>query len=186
MPVKLFKTTPLRSETNMVNLSKFTYVALILNLTACGGGIFEGKPSCPSPISSVEAIAKLNSARSEARKCGDVAYAATSALRWNDKLLAAATAHSADMAKLNYFSHTGADGTSPGDRTLAAGYGRRTGENIGAGRESMDEAIRGWLESPGHCANIMNPVYQDYAIACSSNKDSEYGTYWTQSFGIPD
>jgi uncharacterized protein YkwD len=76
---------------------------------------------------------------------------------WNGALGDAALAHSTDMARLRYFTHQGKDGRAVGDRALQAGYRwQRIAENIAAGQESGDEAVAGWLASPGHCANIMN------------------------------
>lgn len=52
----------------------------------------------------------------------------------NAALTAAALAHSNDMATNNFFSHTGSDGSSPGQRISRAGYSYYTyGENIAAG-----------------------------------------------------
>ena len=52
----------------------------------------------------------------------------------NAALAAAATAHSNDMANKNFFSHTGSDGSNPGQRISRAGYNWYTyGENIAAG-----------------------------------------------------
>lgn len=176
-------------------------LALTLVAAACGGGDDGGgsniggggggggtgqAAACLPQISPEQALEKLNAARAVARQCGDTAFGAAPALRWNDKLAAAASAHSADMAARNYFSHTTPEGLSPSDRTQAAGYGRIVGENIAAGQRTMDEAIAAWLKSPGHCSNIMNDRYQDYAIGCATSQSSQYGIYWTQSFGIPN
>jgi uncharacterized protein YkwD len=158
---------------------------LACSLTASCGGALTGldKPSCPSAKSSQDALALLNSARAIARQCGATSYPAAAPLAWDLQLEAAATGHSQDMATRNFFEHTNPSGVTASQRTTAAGYGPSTGENIGAGYESMEAAMQGWLSSPGHCENIMRSSYRHYAIACSSNKNSEYGTYWTQSFG---
>jgi uncharacterized protein YkwD len=40
-----------------------------------------------------------------------------------------------------------------------------TGENIAAGQMTPEEAVAGWLRSPGHCANLMNGGYSEMAVA---------------------
>jgi uncharacterized protein YkwD len=185
----------------MATMHKIGFLALAISLASCGGGgggdggssngggggsggLGTGQlAACLSRITPDVALEKINAARAVARQCGDIAFNAAPALRWNDKLAAVAAAHSEDMAARNYFSHTTPEGLSPSDRTQAAGYGRNVGENIAAGQRSMDDAIAAWLKSPGHCSNIMNASYRDYGIGCATNQSSQYGIYWTQSFG---
>lgn len=88
------------------------------------------------------------------------------------------------MANNNYFSHTGLNGSTIGTRANAAGYAYRTvGENIAAGYNSIDAVMTGWVDSAGHCANMMNASFKEYGLACASNPNSTYKTYWTQDFG---
>jgi hypothetical protein len=73
------------------------------------------------------------------------------------------------MLKRRYFEHRGSDGSEPRDRVARAGYkSRLTGENIALGPESAEEVVAGWLDSPGHCANIMEPRFQDIGIGPGS------------------
>jgi uncharacterized protein YkwD len=74
-----------------------------------------------------------------------------------------------------------------GDRALQAGYRwRRIAENIAAGQESGDEAVAGWLASPGHCANIMNGRFTEMGAAYAIHNARESPrVYWTQVFGAP-
>jgi uncharacterized protein YkwD len=46
--------------------------------------------------------------------------------------------------------------------------------------------VAGWLSSPGHCANLMNPRYTEMGAAYGLNsaRKSTY-PYWTQVFGAP-
>jgi len=54
----------------------------------------------------------------------------------------------------------------PLDRAKAAGYrGRQIGENIAAGQSSPNKAMASWLASPGHCANLMNPMFTQVGAA---------------------
>jgi uncharacterized protein YkwD len=126
----------------------------------------------------------VNAARAQGRSCGSTAYPARAALSWSCKLEAAALGHSTDMANNNYFSHTGLNGSSPGDRITAAGYSWSSyGENIAAGASSVSQVMQMWLDSPGHCANIMGGNFTNLGAARFSNPASTYNVYWTQVFG---
>ena len=131
-------------------------------------------------------LALVNGARAESRRCGDKVYAAAPPVRWNSTLERAASGHAVDMAQNNYFSHTGRDGASPAQRVARAGYRyRMTGENIAAGQTTPEQAVGGWIKSPGHCANLMNSGYSEMAVAHATNARSALGVYWVQQFGAP-
>ncbi|WP_163033862.1 CAP domain-containing protein, partial [Pseudomonas viridiflava] len=98
----------------------------------------------------------------------------------------AAQGHSQSMASENYFQHRGFDGDSPADRARAAGYsGRQIGENIAAGQSTPGKAMASWLASPGHCANLMNPMFTEVGVAYATGPQTDYGVYWTMLFGGP-
>jgi uncharacterized protein YkwD len=131
-------------------------------------------------------LALVNQARSAPRQCGNRAFGAARPVRWNDTLALASRLHSEDMAHFNYFNHQGHDGSSPAQRVERAGYRyRATGENIAGGQMEPEEAMAGWIKSPGHCANLMNPVYTDMGAAFAVDRKSEMGVYWTQEFASP-
>jgi uncharacterized protein YkwD len=131
----------------------------------------------------VAAINIVNQVRAESRNCGTSFFPAADPVVWNNLLATAAQSHSDDMAGLNFFSHTGSDGLSVGSRVSNAGYVWRTvGENISAGRQSLQDTLNGLVNSPGHCANIMNPNFVEMAMACAEESSSTYGVYWTQVF----
>jgi uncharacterized protein YkwD len=119
----------------------------------------------------------INSYRSTGCNCGTVKMPAVAKLIWNDKLGVSANKHTTDMASNNYFSHTSKDGRTMSDRIKAEGYsGSTLGENIAMGQTSEKQVIESWINSPGHCANIMNGSFTDVGFARSQN-------YWTQNFG---
>ncbi len=110
----------------------------------------------------------------------------------------AARAHSSDMAQRNFFSHTNPDGVGPFDRARAAGYtGNRMAENIAAGYPTPADAVEGWLNSPGHRANMLNCALTETGIGFTydssdggnvlqgTNVGGPYFFYWTQLFGTP-
>lgn len=129
-------------------------------------------------------LAEVNAARARPRMCGRQRFAAARPLSWNAALGAAAQGHSKAMAYGNYFAHRDPDGDLPADRARAAGYrGRQIGENIAAGQSSPGKAMAGWLASPGHCANLMNPMFTQVGAGFASEARSDEGVYWTMLFG---
>ena len=128
----------------------------------------------------------MNSARAQTRQCGTQAFAATTPLAWNATLGSAAETHSRAMANNNYFDHKDRDGRTPGDRAELAGYaGQQVGENIAAGQDTVRKVVDGWLASPGHCANLMNPQFRELGAAYAVDPKSDAGIYWTAMFGAP-
>jgi uncharacterized protein YkwD len=106
------------------------------------------------------------------------------ALKSNSLLKSAAQKHSVDMAKKDYFSHTGKDGRSPFDRMTDAGYSfSAAAENIAAGQRTPADVVEGWMNSTGHKKNILNCTYTEIGVGYA--KGGSYGTYWTQNFGKP-
>ena len=119
----------------------------------------------------------INKARTEGCICGDQLMPPVPKLTYNFLLEKAAVGHSEDMAKNKFMDHTGSDGSTPGTRITVAGYKyRAAGENVAAGYRSVEEVMNGWLNSPGHCRNIMSNNYKEVGVAMVNN-------YWTQVFG---
>jgi uncharacterized protein YkwD len=108
------------------------------------------------------------------------------ALGFDDKLTLAARAHSQDMADKGFFSHTGSNGSNPGDRISATGYDWSTyGENIAAGYTTPESVVRGWMESPGHRANILNRDVRELGVGHVAKSGSEFTHYWTNVLAAP-
>ena len=127
----------------------------------------------------------VNAARGKSRRCGDTRYAAAPPLRESQPLDEAASGHARNMARKKFFDHRGADGSQPKDRVIRAGYQPRlTGENIALGPDSAEEVVSGWLDSPGHCANIMDDRFQHIGVGLSVGR-GRGKIYWVQNFGAP-
>jgi uncharacterized protein YkwD len=106
------------------------------------------------------------------------------ALTVNPILTSVAQAHSADMAKRNFFDHNNPDGKSPFDRMTAAGYKyRMAAENIAAGYPTAAAVVDGWMNSQGHRENILNCGLTQIGVGYVTG--GSYGSYWTQDFGTP-
>lgn len=142
----------------------------------------------PAPGDATQVSARVlelvNAARARARKCGNAAFAPVPPLRLDALLNQAALAHAQDMAKHSRFDHEGSDGSRPAQRATRAGYRwRNVGENIAAGAPDAESVVQGWLDSPGHCSNIMSPAFKEMGIAYVSAPKSKAGIYWAQVFG---
>ena len=139
-----------------------------------------------APAMSARVLELTNEARARPRRCGGKAFAAVSPLGPEPILDKAALGHAQDMATHNYFAHTGRAGSTPAQRATRAGYRwRAIGENIAAGPATAEIVVRGWLDSPEHCANLMSPRFTAMGIAYSVNPASKQGIYWVQMFGAP-
>ena len=74
-------------------------------------------------------------------------------------------------------THTGAGGSNAGQRMNAAGFNWNSwAENVGWNYPSANDMLQGWVNSPGHCANIMGPSFTHVGW-------SRVGTYDTMVLG---
>ncbi|MCO1659147.1 CAP domain-containing protein [Pseudonocardia humida] len=106
------------------------------------------------------------------------------ALTVDARLGAAAQDHSDDMVRRAFFSHDNPDGAQVWDRALARGYRyRKVAENIAAGQRSAADVVAGWMDSPGHRANILDRELTQIGVGHALG--GGYGTTWTQVFGTP-
>ena len=145
------------------------------------------KPPVLEPAAEAARVLELvNAARAQARKCGRQEFAPAAPLKSSPLLVAAAAAHARDMAEHAELTHTGSDGSQPADRITRAGYTwRASGENVASGQRNADAVVAAWLESPGHCVNIMEPTFTEMGVAFVQVPDANPGIYWAQSFATP-
>nr|WP_242517949.1 SafA/ExsA family spore coat assembly protein [Halobacillus sp. GSS1] len=103
------------------------------------------------------------------------------ALKANWQLSRVARYKSRDMANKNYFSHTSPTYGSPFNmmRDFNVSY-NRAAENIAAGQQTPQEVVNGWMESPGHRKNILDPNLRQIGVGYAEG--GSYGYYWTQMF----
>jgi uncharacterized protein YkwD len=126
----------------------------------------------PSAIEA-EVVTLTNNFR-QANGCG--------ALRIDNRLVAAARKHSTDMVTKNFFDHTGSDGTNFVQREVAAGYTTgASAENIAWGYRTAQDVVTGWINSPGHRANMLN--CSSIAVGVGLAYKADGTPYWTQDFG---
>jgi uncharacterized protein YkwD len=145
------------------------------------------------PAASADVAARVlelvNAARAEPRRCGWKRFAAAPPLARSAMLEAVAREHAEDMAWRGRMEHAGGDGSTPAGRATRIGYRwLRIAENVAAGQATPEEVVASWLESDGHCANLMDPAYTETGIgvaAAPAGEDGPGWPYWAQVFGMP-
>lgn len=185
-----FATTTTRLATTTTSKAATTTtigtVASTTSTTLAAGAALPAAQTCGLAGFQQELLNRINQIRATARACGSLTYAAAPPVKWNAKLFNAAAGHSAEMAAKNYFSHTSQDGRSFSQRITGAGYAwRAVGENIAAGQTSVAQVMTAWVNSPGHCANLMNRNFTEVGVACVKNDASSYRYYWTMDLAQP-
>jgi len=128
----------------------------------------------------------VNEARAAARRCGFKRHDAAPPLARSAVLERAALAHARDMAARSELDHAGGDGSTPGARATRAGYGwRAVGENIAFGQRTAEQVVASWLNSPGHCANLMDADFTEMGVASAVAPGGKATIYWVQLFAAP-
>ena len=120
-----------------------------------------------------------------------------SSLRVLTSLRSAATFHSTEMAKVGYFSHNSANGSSFAKRIAGfyspSGYRRwAVGENLlwGSPDVGAAQAVKLWMNSAAHRANLLDPRWRDMGLSAvhSTSAPGVYGnspaTIVTADFGV--
>lgn len=125
-------------------------------------------------------VEESNEARSSPVDCDGMQPPAF-ALEHDEYLTEAARCHALDMAENQFFSHDGSDGHDEVERADEAGYeSDYVGENLAMGQSTPNDAVEAWLESPGHCENIMHRAYRDTGTAYIEVGGT---SYWIQKYG---
>lgn len=96
----------------------------------------------------------------------------------DSKISAAALVRSKEQVQS--FSHTRPDGTSCFTALKEQGVTYRgAGENIAMGQRTPAEVMEGWMNSPGHKANILNANFTKIGVGYFKTNGR---AYWTQMF----
>jgi uncharacterized protein YkwD len=139
-----------------------------------------------APLPATRALQLVNEVRARGARCGERSFGPAPPVRLSGTLAGVAFGHANDMARHNYFEHEDLAGHSPADRVRAVGYQEKlVGENIAYGPKSADEVVQGWLDSPGHCENIMDPRFAEMGIAFAAGQSSRRGLFWVQLLVAP-
>jgi len=111
-------------------------------------------------------------------------------LAYDKRLATAATKHAQAMATADFFSHTGANGSSISKRVSNVGYPwRLVAENIAAGMQGGEEAVAVWIDSPGHRKNMLTEDLTHAGIGYAGVSPDPgkvvYEHYWVLVMGAP-
>lgn len=129
-----------------------------------------------------------NVARAAGADCGEYGQMPpVGPLETEPHLRCAARVHALDMGTRSYFSHDSPDGPlgdGAFERMTNAGYsGRAMGENIAAGTRTAQQTVDGWIDSDGHCANVMSDLFTVLGVGYAEVPENMYQTFWVQDFG---
>jgi uncharacterized protein YkwD len=100
-------------------------------------------------------------------------------LSYNYKLEEAARAQAKLMASRDQLSHD--LGVSLRQRVTNAGYEGPVGENVAGGQRSLEQALRGWLDSSAHRNTLLSDRFTEFGLAVAGvapGRKSRYGIYW--------
>jgi len=157
-----------------------------------------------------ERLKAINDERDKKHNCGGQQMGPSPHVSWSKELYLASAEHNYDMAKSNIIdkkhrgSNTQYDWTKVVQNLKHASYVQERVENNGytnwkgltenltAGYINKDSnkpintpqrAVQQWLNSPGHCKNLMDPSVDEVGMAYLHDTSGTYNHYWTQNFG---
>ncbi len=130
-----------------------------------------------------EILVLVNQVRATGYDCDSKGkFGPAPALTMHPALRCSARKHSLDMYERDFFDHVNPSGESPWVRMQQAGYAyTNAGENIAGGNQTAQGTMNQWLQSDGHCANLMNPAFEHLGVGFYPG--GPYGTSCTQNFG---
>ena len=145
--------------------------------------------ACGATVAAEAAVRRLNEIRMRGAACHAGPASTAAPLVWNETLAAAAHAQSREMARLDRMSHRDSQNRGLAERLRAQNYRYGTAvENLGVGYASLDDVVDAWLESEGHCENLMNAAVREFGLACvdaGTTGAPEERRYWTLVLGAP-
>jgi uncharacterized protein YkwD len=163
-----------------------TITVLLFALTIVGfyrTDVFASRKEVRDRATDERVLNLINGARARGAKCGGRYYKPVRPVAWNEALGQASLRHSVLMASRGRLFHTSDYSGRTGEWLSGSGYNWRAyGENVGEGYSTPEEVVTGWLKSPDHCRNIMDPVFKE---AGSSFALGSGRIYWTLILATP-
>lgn len=110
------------------------------------------------------------------------AKAGVGALVWGSTCAAAANTRASEIMKV--YAHQRPDGSDWSTACPIPASGGRSGENLNAGglAVSPETTVLGWMNSPEHKKNILDPNFKYLSVGFVFDPNSPYKTYWSQIF----
>ena len=147
---------------------RFALLALLLVFAAPAA-------SCPMPAGGKALAAAFLSQVNAAR-------APRPALAPEARLTRAAQSHACDNARRGSYTHRGGDGSTLAQRLARVRYPyRAAAENTGWNFHSAQSALKWWMGSPPHRANLMNRRLREIGIGIARGRDG--ALYWVLDLG---
>ncbi len=141
---------------------------------------------CDVQLVTEQVLKRLNEIRAQGRTCGNQTMGPATPLRWQPALLDAARRYAAELSSRRQLSHTSLSGANLPQRLEAVRYSLRlAGENLASGPDSLEEVLQLWLDSPGHCQNLMGPDFTEVGLACDMRDTASAQPYWVMELGRP-
>jgi uncharacterized protein YkwD len=156
-------------------------LGLGLLLSACasvGPTIAPRTATTPPQLTQASILTAINAARQS--------NGGHKAMTYNAQLEAACKTQVGLMVEKDQLAHD--LGMKPRARTNQAGYRGAIGENLAGGQSTLEGAIDGWLNSPGHRATLLSDRFVEFGLAVGSvpaDRQSRYGIYWCFLAGGP-
>lgn len=149
----------------MVRNLKINLLQLIFVLLVCGAAGFAQGTSPESAAAEQELLRLINHER---------AQAGLPELQWNEWLTQAARKHVEEMARHGQLSHQFPGEPALRDRIVVTGLRfSASAENVAFG-PTPAEIQDGWMHSPGHRANILEPKYNSIGVAVVRSGEELY------------
>jgi len=119
------------------------------------------------------------------------ATAGQPAMAMEPHMEALAQAHSTHMAQAGFWGHTNPAGLGPTERLESVdpvAHSSGMAENIGAGYQTVADAMNAWMNSAQHRDNILDPRWTHCGVGCytRSGDPQGYNIYWTVTFIAAD
>jgi uncharacterized protein YkwD len=187
-----------RNEKALLQIVASNYCKIVLDAEFTEIGVYERGDSAwivvavpkklptasEMPKISARVLELVNEARVKPRRCGSKRFEPVPPLTLSSVLSRAALVHAKDMSANNFFDHRGSDGSKPAQRATRVGYDWATiAENIAKGPATAEEVVQVWLDSPGHCVNIMGAQYREMGVAYYTDFAHKGEIFWAQEFG---
>ena len=154
-------------------------LGLFLSACASVGPTIAPRTSTPPPqLTQASILSTINAARQ--------ANGGHKPMSYNVKLEAACKTQIGLMIAQDKLEHD--LGMKPRARTDQAGYVGAIGENLAGGQRTLEGAIEGWLNSPGHRATLLSDKFVEFGLAVGTvpaERKSRYGIYWCFLAGGP-
>jgi len=157
-------------NSRLLTKRNFLILGLGSTLSACSQYLPEGRTS-PVMLSREIIMTKINATRASNGRVP---------LAYNPVLARAAQTHAELMAKKGELSHE--LGGTLRERVTAVGYSGAVGENLAGGQDTLEDAIKGWLESRPHRNTLLNPKFTEFGFGVAEG-GGEYEIYWAMIFG---